>query len=141
MSCVPHSLSFQTGSGLQLTGVLPYSTGVTVIAKVTVRLVSGFYNHSSVWMVCFSFLLLSISNQLRLYFFPLQYFFHLGDLCNDKNQREGSLNEEKALLSGIQRAVECLAFSLVILHMVCSYLEWLSESGLAPPSTTESPHI
>lgn len=141
MSCVPHSLSFQTGSGLQLTGVLPYSTGVTVIAKVTVRLVSGFYNHSSVWMVCFSFLLLSISNQLRLYFFHCSTFFILVISVMTKNQREGSLNEEKALLSGIKRAVKCLAFSLVILHVVCSYLEWLSESGLAPPSTTESPHI
>ena len=58
--CVSHIPSFQTGSGLKLTRGLPCSTRVTLIAKVTVQLVSGFYNPLCVWIVCRSVLLFNI---------------------------------------------------------------------------------
>lgn len=63
--CVSHIPSFQTGSGLKLTRGLPYSTRVTLIAKVTVQLVSGFYNSFCVWLVCLPVLLFNISSGLR----------------------------------------------------------------------------
>ncbi len=72
--CPSHILSFQTGSGLKLTGGLPYSMSVTLIAKVTVQLVSGYYNPFCVWEVCFSFLPLNIFCAV---FFLIQGFFSI----------------------------------------------------------------